>query len=48
VIVIPKLIVYRAADRRRLGWMWNRYSSGVIGAAVQVGARVLSLQWRRP
>jgi hypothetical protein len=44
----PKLNTYRAAERRRLAFHLNRYPGVVIGAAVQVGARVFSLRWGRP
>lgn len=46
--MLPKLIVYRTAEKPPL-WIWNRYGSRTIGAAVRVpGQRCLSLQWRRP
>lgn len=44
---VPKVVVYRAADRRRFGVTLNRYPGVVIGVAVQVGRRVVSLVWGR-
>jgi hypothetical protein len=44
----PKAIVYRAADRRRFHVALNRYPGVVIGVALQVGVRVLSIVWGRP
>lgn len=44
----PTLTLYRAADRRPIAAMLNRYPGVVIGAAIQVGGRVLSLTWGRP
>ena len=44
----PTAIVYRAAERRRFHVLLNRYPGVVIGLAVQVGVRVLSIVWARP
>lgn len=44
----PRITTYRAADRRRFRAGLNRYPGVVIGAAVQVGTRVLSLTWGAP
>jgi len=46
--MIPRLTVYRVADPRRFEVLWNRYSTGTIGATLIVGSRCFSLQWRRP
>lgn len=44
----PSLLIYRAAVSRRFAILPNRYPSGLIGIAVQVGHRVFSLRWARP
>jgi hypothetical protein len=44
----PKVTVYRAATRRRLAVHLNRYPGVVIGIALQIGNRVVSLVWGRP
>jgi hypothetical protein len=44
----PRLTVYRAATRHHVRTGLNRYPGVVIGAAVQVGWRVVSLTWGRP
>jgi hypothetical protein len=44
----PKLLLYRAADRRLLQVGLNRYPGVIIGAFVHVGWRVLGLTWGRP
>jgi hypothetical protein len=28
--------------------MWNAYDTQIIGAALQLGSKVIGLQWRRP
>lgn len=44
----PRLTIYRAANPRRFQAMWNRYPGCIIGAAVQIRGRVLSLTWASP
>jgi hypothetical protein len=44
----PRATIYRAAERRRFTIRLNRYPGVVIGFAVQLGARVLSIVWGRP
>jgi hypothetical protein len=44
----PKATIYRAAKRRRLSVRLNRYPGVVIGAAIQIGARVFSITWGAP
>jgi hypothetical protein len=46
--VKPRLTVYIAAPPRHWRAMWNIYGTQIIGAALQVGSKVVSLQWRRP
>lgn len=41
----PQLTVYRAANRRVVRVMLNRYRIATIGVAVQVGQTVISLTW---
>jgi hypothetical protein len=42
-----RLVAYRCVDRRWLGVTLNRYPDAVIGIAVRVRGRVLSLVWRK-
>lgn len=44
----PAAHVYVAAERRRFSVGLNRYPGVVIGAALQIGRRVLSVVWGRP
>lgn len=45
---IPTAVLYTAAVRRRVHLSLNRYPGVVIGIAVQIGTRVLSIVWGRP
>jgi len=43
-----RIVIVHPADRPPL-FMWNRYPSGIIGAAIRLGRhRQLSLVWARP
>ncbi len=44
----PKVVTYRAAQRRHFAVALNRYPGIVIGIAIQSGARVVSIVWGRP
>jgi hypothetical protein len=44
----PTVILYAAADRHLLRVTLNRYPGVVIGIAVHIGRRVLSIVWGRP
>lgn len=44
----PTAIVYTAATPHRFHVMLNRYPGVVIGIALQIGRRVLSILWGRP
>ncbi|HEY9414861.1 MAG TPA: hypothetical protein VIQ30_08905 [Pseudonocardia sp.] len=44
----PRLTVYRAGEPKRFAARLNRYPGVVIGAAVQVAGRVISLTWGAP
>lgn len=45
---VPRIVLYKAADRCRFRVSLNRYPSVVIGVAVHIGQHVLSVVWGRP
>ncbi len=49
----PKVTIYTAAPPARIRLAWNRYYRGqpgqqTIGAALQIGHRVIGIRWARP
>jgi hypothetical protein len=44
----PRLIRYQVADPKRFKFLWNRYDTATIGAAIVIGKYCYGINWAKP
>lgn len=44
----PRINSYKVAEPARFKFLWNRYDTCTIGAAVVIGSRCYGLTWAKP